>query len=95
MAIIEPGDNHEDNDNMKRIFAQMTDDLNLDTSDIEKLGAVTVSSLSDFELSQKFNEAKRELYKRGELMNPKTDTGKDLHAVYHGCLLEMKHRGLM
>jgi hypothetical protein len=76
----------------EEIFRRMTEDLDIAVPLINQAGA---GSLTDIELVRKFNATKRELYARGELLNPKTDTGKDLGAIYHGCLLEMKKRGLM
>ena len=84
MAVAEPDDVNE-------IFRRMTEDLDVSPDTIP---LVVVSSLSDIELIEKFNSARRELHAREELIVAHTDTGRDLHSVYHACLLEMKKRGL-
>lgn len=85
MTMAEPED-------MDDIFRRMTEDLDLD---VENLPEITVSSLTDFELVERFNAVKAELYDRDELLLPKTETGKDLQTQYHGYLLEMRKRKLM
>lgn len=93
-TLAEPSPDPDD-EQVDMIFRQMMEGVGLDENDVVKISEVTVSSLTDFELSQRFNDAKQELYQRGELLNPTTDTGKDIHAMYHGYLLEMKKRRLM
>lgn len=85
MATIDP-------DDVDRIFAQMTDDLDLDVASISE---VTVSSLTDLEIIQRFNEVRAELHERGEIPHARTQTGRDLQSQYHAYLLEGKKRGLM
>lgn len=84
MTVSEPEDSDE-------IFRRLTEDLDVD---VELVGLVVVSSLTDFELVEKFNHARRELHARGEIRTPTTATGRDIHSEYHACLLEMKKRGL-
>lgn len=83
MAVAEPED-------MDEIFRRMTEDLDISP---ETIPVVVVSSLTDFELVEKYNATRRELHERGEIVAATTDTGRDLHSIYHACLLEMKKRG--
>lgn len=91
MALIEPPD---DDATMQAIFNQMTQDLDINP---ELLSTVVVSSLSDLELLEKWSAVKRELHAlpEGQMLNPTTDTAKDVGAVYHGVMLEMKKRKLL
>lgn len=85
MATIDP-------DDVDAIFTRMTEELDLDVTSIS---VVTVSSLTDLEIIQRFNEVKAELWERGEIPHAKTETGRDLQSQYHAYLLEGKKRGLM
>jgi len=85
MATIDP-------DDVDAIFARMTEDLDLDVASISE---VTVSSLTDLELIERFNATKEELHERGEIPHATTQTGRDLQSAYHAYLLELKKRGRM
>lgn len=61
------------------------------TTDVEE---IDLSKLSNFELSSKFNDVRRKLADLEERIDPHTEEGIDLHALYHGYLLEMKKRGM-
>lgn len=85
MTVQEP-------DNSDEIFNRLTQDLDLDPVNV---AMTTVSSLTDFELVQNFNEVKRKLYERDELLHPLTETGKDLQSQYYGLLIEGRKRGVI
>ncbi len=84
-----------DDDKVNDIFQQMTEGLGMDEQAIVNMSDVTVSSLTDIEIVNRFNATKRELYDRQELLHPKTETGRDLQSLYHALLLEGRRRGLM
>jgi hypothetical protein len=79
-------------DDLDAIFKRMVEDLNVAP---EHLGVVNVSILDDHELLKRFEDTKDELRGRGEMLNPNTDTGRDLSALYHACLYECKKRKLL
>lgn len=55
---------------------------------------VNVATLSDLELSKRFNEVKQELLERGEMIETNTQTGRDLHSQRAAYLIELRKRGL-
>ena len=55
---------------------------------------VNVALLSDLDLSKRFSEVKQELLARGEMIDPKTQTGRDLHSERAAYLIELRKRGL-
>lgn len=93
MVLSEPSPDPDD-EQVNEIFSRMLDDLELTEQNVENIGVVVVSSLSDLELLAKFEQAKQELHSRQEVLLPKTEVGRDLHSIYHACLLEMHKRGL-
>lgn len=74
------------------IFRRLTEDLDIDPA---RAGVVSVSTLADGELLIRYNTVKREMYDRGEVLRPHTETGRDLSAEYHALLYEIKRRKLM
>lgn len=53
-----------------------------------------VSLLNEVELSSRYNKCKQDLLERGEMIDPKTDTGRELHSQRTAYLLEMRRRGM-
>lgn len=58
-------------------------------------GDFNVILLSDGELVERFHEYTSELKKRGELINPTTDTGRDLHSQRGAMRIELAKRQLL
>jgi hypothetical protein len=81
-----------EDDGIDNIFKRMVKDMDIDPA---HMGVVNFSVLQDQELLKRFTEIKTELYSRGEMINPKTDTGRDLSAQYHACLYELKKRRIL
>lgn len=68
----------------------------LDLSDIgPMIPDVNVTLLDDAELSRRFNEVREDLMARGEMINCKTQTGRDLHSQRAAYIIELRKRGLM
>jgi hypothetical protein len=67
--------------------------------DMEQFGEgmpeVSVAVLNDAELSSRYNEVREELMKRGEMINPTTQIGRDLHSQRGAYIIELRRRGLM
>lgn len=74
------------------IFAEMVADLDMPESDEV---FVDYRKLTRVELSSLFNRTRTTLSERGELLLAHSDAGRDLGAVYHGCLFEMRRRGML
>lgn len=75
------------------IFEEMTEGLDITTN---ASGAfVDYEEMTTIELSALFHRTKQHLLSRGELLAAKTDTGRDLGAVYHGCVLALRKRGAL
>lgn len=51
-----------------------------------------VQLLNEAELSSRLNKVTQELLRRGEALNPTTQTGRDLHSERSAYLLEMQRR---
>lgn len=73
------------------IFAEMTEGLVITEA---KNAFIDYEPLTDVDLSLLYNNTRQQLLDRGELLAPTTDLGRDLGAVYHGCLLAMRKRGM-
>lgn len=84
MSVAEPDDVNE-------IFRRMTENLNLDPVE---LTATTVSSLTDLELLDAYAELREELLERGEMLYPRTDSGRDMQTQLQAYNIEMRKRGL-
>lgn len=94
MAMPSPDPDDEQVDEMFAQLLGQMESLDLGERAVQNMGIVVVSSLSDIELVEKYNSTKRELYDREELLEARTEIGRDLHSIYHACLLELKKRGL-
>jgi len=80
----------DDDFDFDEMFRQLTDILDVEVPNIP----IVLTTLTDLRLLQRFNDTRRQLHERHEMINPTTDDGKDLHAEYHGYLLELKKRRL-
>jgi hypothetical protein len=49
-------------------------------------------ALTNAELVRRYNTVKEDLKNRGELVEPRTDTGKDLHSQHTALLNELHER---
>lgn len=74
------------------IFDEMVEGLQLGTNED---AFVDYRKLTRLELSTRFNATREQLYELGEVRYPRTDLGRDLSAVYHGLLIEMRRRGIL
>jgi hypothetical protein len=54
--------------------------------------AISVRDLNDVELSNHFNETRDELLALGEMQQPTTDRGRELHSIRTACLVEIRRR---
>lgn len=72
-------------------FAEMTEGLTIGATD---KALVEYDTMSNVNLSLLYNETRQRLLDRGELLSARTDLGRDLGAIYHGCLLAMQKRGM-
>jgi hypothetical protein len=84
MSTVEPPDA---DDEFRRLMEGL--DLTIPT-DVEQ-----VSVLSEVELSRRWNKVRQDLLARGEMMEPKTDTGRELHSLRHAYMLEMQRRRMI
>lgn len=82
MATIEP------DGELEKLFAS------LDFGDLSEAEAVDYQELSERHLIEKFEEVRDALAETGQMVFPKSEHAKELSAVYHAVLLEMKRRGL-
>lgn len=62
--------------------------------EIEATDPILYSEYSKHKLLVEFSRIKKILNDRGTLLNPITEQDQDLHAQYHGLLLEMRKRGM-
>lgn len=53
---------------------------------------IPVSTLNEFQLSDRLNDLKEELLQRGEALHPTTQTGRDLHSERTAILVEINRR---
>lgn len=83
MSTMEPPDANEE-------FNALVEGLELTVpTDVEE-----VALLSEVELSSRFHKVRQDLLARGEMMDPKTDTGRELHSKRVAYMLEMQRRGM-
>lgn len=82
----EQSDQQRDDDEFTRLVGQ----LDIDPSIID----VNVTTLDDLELNRRFTEVKQELLNRKEMIDAKTQTGRDLHSQRAAYLIELRKRGL-
>lgn len=78
-------------DSVEDRFKELMEGLDLEPPS----GAVSVSVLNDLELSSRFNAVKQELLQRGEMVNPTTQAGRDLHSERAAFIIELRRRGMM
>lgn len=71
-------------------FAELVEGINITTDAPE----VDYTMMPLIELSNLFTRVKNDLLNRGELITQETEHGKDLGGMYHGCLLELRRRGI-
>lgn len=71
-------------------FMKLVGQLDIDEGIVD----VNVALLDDMELSKRFSEVKQALLGRGEMVDPKTQTGRDLHSERGAYLIELRRRGL-
>lgn len=83
MSTIEPPDANEE-------FERLMEGLDLTVP----VNVEVVTLLDEVELSRRFNSVKQELLQRGEMISPKTDTGRELHSQRTAYILEMRKRGM-
>lgn len=55
---------------------------------------INVSALSDLDLSTRYNDAREELLASAEMLEARTERGRELHSVRAACLVEMTKRGM-
>lgn len=73
------------------IFAGLMAGLDLQ----EPVDTVNVALLDEVELSKRYNAVKQSLLERGEMLNPKTQEGRDLHSERAAYLLELRRRRMI
>jgi hypothetical protein len=83
VSTIEPG---EGDDLLARLEAEMGD---VDISDVED-----VTKLEGGALLRQFALVERQLRDIGEMMQPHTDDGRELHSRRSAYLIEMRRRGM-
>lgn len=86
----EPGVTFDPSDRQLQDWEETLKDLDNATP----VGIVPVSTLSEVELSARYNEVKEALLKRGEALSQTTQTGRDLQSERAALLIEMARRGL-
>jgi len=83
MSTIEPPDADDE-------FQRLMDGLDLTIpTNVE-----SVTMLDEVELSRRFNDCKQQLLRRGEMISPKTDEGRELHSLRAAYIVEMRRRGM-
>lgn len=82
MSVMEPDDGDD-------IFAQLSEQL----SDIEIPNDVSnVQKLSDLELAADIGRVRNQLISIGEMQQPKTEMGRNLHSRRSALLIEKNRR---
>jgi len=84
---VDEGPDPEVDDEFEKLVGQL--DINPSIVD------VNVRTLDDIELNSRFNAVKQELLNRKEMINPTTETGRDLHSQRGAYLIELRRRGLI
>lgn len=72
------------------MFAGMTADVDLEVPE----GTVDFTEVSSLELSEQYNAARDELLETGEMREPRTERGRELHSIRAATLMELKRRRL-
>lgn len=73
------------------IFRSLMEDVDFE----EPKGIIDYTKLETIELSRRLNHIKQELFDRKEMMDPRTDEGRDLHSERAAILIELHKRGVM
>jgi hypothetical protein len=77
-------------DDTDDIFAALTEGVDL----VMPEDAVDFTTLSSLDLSERYNEVRDELLASGEMRDPTTERGRELHSIRNACLVELKKRRL-
>jgi hypothetical protein len=83
MSTMEPPDADDE-------FKRLMEGLELEAP----INVEDVSLLTEVELSSRFNKVRQDLLARGEMIDPKTDTGREMHSQRTAYMLEMRRRGM-
>lgn len=67
----------------------------LDLPDPAPADWVNVQLLDELELSRRYNQTREDLLASGEMLNPTTQAGRDLHSERAAYLIEMKRRKML
>lgn len=71
----------------------MAKDLEAQLADIAEPTVVDVTTLNVAELVTRLEETRQNLFKLGEMLDPKTDQGRELHSTRAALLIELRKRG--
>lgn len=82
--VMPPEDNPDDV--LASMESQFADSLEPDVENMQKL--------SDYELSNRFNDARDHLLQMGEMDNQHSDAGRGWQSIRAACLIEMTRRGM-
>lgn len=88
-----PADDDEavtDEDPLEDEFDKIVGQLDINPQIVD----VNVTTLDDLELNRRFTAVKQELLDRKEMIEAKTQTGRDLHSQRAAYLIELRKRGL-
>lgn len=55
---------------------------------------VDVNALDTVALSTLYNDIREELMELEEMLEPKSDRGRELHSIRAACVIEMRKRGM-
>lgn len=77
-------------DDTDDIFAALMEGVDLEMPE----GAIDFTKLSSLDLSERYNAARDELLASGEMRDPTTERGRELHSIRNACLMELKKRRL-
>lgn len=74
-------------------FDAIVSDLSLDDETINAI--VDVTTLNAVELNRLYNQCRQELLARGEMLNPTSEKGRELHSLRAACVIALRSRGLV
>jgi hypothetical protein len=77
-------------DDTDDIFAALTKGVDLAMPE----GAEDFTQLSSLDLSERYNEVRDELLASGEMRDPTSERGRELHSIRNAALFELKKRRL-
>jgi hypothetical protein len=96
MSLLEPPEPEEPTDATESLRDEIDwDSIMVEVPDYSTGDFNSVVLLSDGELVERFHEYTSELKRRGELINPTTDTGRDLHSQRGSIRIELSKRNLL